>query len=60
MQLKKYQNDALAVIKAFCESIGDTLDHVLGDIDTQSSDSDVIKQRAAELTRQAAESQIVH
>ena len=50
----------LNVIKAFCESIGDTLDHVLGDIDTQSSDSDVIKQRAAELTRQAAESQIVH
>ena len=41
----------LNVIKAFCESVGDTLDYVLGDIDTQSTDSTVVKDNAIEFTK---------
>ena len=42
----------LKIIKAFCNSVGDTLDHVLGNPDEQSTDSDVNKQRAQEYNSQ--------
>ena len=42
----------IKVIKAFCNSIGDSLDHVLGNPDEQSTDTDVNKQKAKEYTSQ--------
>ena len=40
----------LNVLRAFCESIGDSLDHVLGDIDSQSTDSATTYERAKKAT----------
>lgn len=36
----------LKVIKAYCESVGDTLDYVLGDIENDSNDTEVITANA--------------
>ena len=38
----------LKIIKAFCNSVGDSLDHVLGNPDTQSTDPEIVKQKAVE------------
>lgn len=39
------------VVKAFVESVGDTLDYVLGDPTTQTAETDALTERAIELTK---------